>query len=137
MRRWRSRFAERVWPGSAESRRGAAVSRVCRRANLKPWKVDTFKVINDTRFEKKLADIVGLALSPTSRLRRGALTRVAELSRSSEIAAPTIIAKVTRGRETLHQIKSQTPHRSALSNGNVGDAVAQKQDAAVKSGLPG
>jgi hypothetical protein len=33
--------------------------------NLKPWKVDTFKVINDNRFEKKLADIVGLALSPT------------------------------------------------------------------------
>jgi hypothetical protein len=54
------------------------------------------------------------------RLRRGALTRVAELSRSSEIAAPTIIAKVTRGRETLHQIKSQTATSATDADSSMG-----------------
>jgi transposase len=32
--------------------------------NLKPWKVDTFKVSNDPRFEEKLVDVVGLYLNP-------------------------------------------------------------------------
>ena len=32
--------------------------------DLKPWKVDTFKVSNDPRFEEKLVDVVGLYLNP-------------------------------------------------------------------------
>ncbi len=34
---------------------------------LKPWKVDTFKVSNDPRFEEKLVDVVGLYLNPPAR----------------------------------------------------------------------
>ena len=35
--------------------------------NLKPWKVDTFKVSSDPRFEEKLVDVVGLYLNPPAR----------------------------------------------------------------------
>ncbi|MEP6665543.1 MAG: IS630 family transposase [Nocardioidaceae bacterium] len=35
--------------------------------NLKPWKVDTFKISNDPHFEEKLVDVVGLYLKPPSR----------------------------------------------------------------------
>jgi transposase len=34
---------------------------------LKPWKVDTFKVSNDPDFETKLVDVVGLYLNPPAR----------------------------------------------------------------------
>ena len=34
---------------------------------LKPWKVDTFKISNDPRFEEKLVDVVGLYLNPPAR----------------------------------------------------------------------
>ncbi len=35
--------------------------------NLKAWKVDTFKISNDSHFEEKLVDVVGLYLNPASR----------------------------------------------------------------------
>jgi transposase len=35
--------------------------------NLKPWRVETFKVSNDPRFEEKLVDVVGLYLNPPAR----------------------------------------------------------------------
>ncbi|MGQ0467569.1 MAG: IS630 family transposase [Sporichthyaceae bacterium] len=34
---------------------------------LKPWKVDTFKISNDPRFEEKLVDVVGVYLNPPER----------------------------------------------------------------------
>jgi transposase len=34
---------------------------------LTPWKVETFKVSNDPRFEEKLVDVVGLYLNPPAR----------------------------------------------------------------------
>ena len=34
---------------------------------LKPWKVDVFKISNDPEFESKLVDVVGLYLNPPSR----------------------------------------------------------------------
>ena len=34
---------------------------------LKPWRVDTFKLSNDPRFEEKLVDVVGLYLNPPAR----------------------------------------------------------------------
>jgi len=43
------------------------VARIWRDHNLKPWKVDTFKVSNDPRFEEKLVDVVGLYLNPPVR----------------------------------------------------------------------
>lgn len=38
-----------------------------RNHNLKPWKIDTFKVSNDPRFEEKLTDVVALYMNPPER----------------------------------------------------------------------
>jgi transposase len=43
------------------------VARVWRNHDLKPWKVDTFKVSTDPDFEAKLVDVVGLYLDPPAR----------------------------------------------------------------------
>jgi transposase len=42
----------------------STVGRIWARHGLKPHRVGTFKLSNDTRFEEKLEDIVGLYLSP-------------------------------------------------------------------------
>jgi transposase len=44
-----------------------AVARIWADHNLKPWKVDTFKISNDPHFEEKLVDVVGLYLNPPAR----------------------------------------------------------------------
>ncbi len=44
-----------------------AVARIWSDHHLKPWKVDTFKISNDPRFEEKLIDVVGLYLDPPKR----------------------------------------------------------------------
>ena len=44
-----------------------AVARIWADHNLKPWKVDTFKISKDPRFEEKLVDVVGLYLNPPAR----------------------------------------------------------------------
>ena len=41
-----------------------AVARIWSDHGLKPWKLDTFKISNDPRFEEKLVDVVGLYLNP-------------------------------------------------------------------------
>jgi transposase len=43
------------------------VARIWRDHNLKPWRVDTFKISNDPDFEAKLVDVVGLYLNPPER----------------------------------------------------------------------
>ena len=43
------------------------VARVWRDHGLKPWKVDTFKLSTDPRFEEKLVDVVGLYMNPPER----------------------------------------------------------------------
>jgi len=43
------------------------IARVWSDHNVKPWKVDTFKISNDPRFEEKLVDVVGLYLNPPKR----------------------------------------------------------------------
>src|SRR5271157_1646692 len=43
------------------------VARIWKDHNLKPWKVDTFKLSNDPDFESKLVDVVGLYLNPPER----------------------------------------------------------------------
>ncbi len=43
------------------------VARIWRDHHLKPWRVDTFKVSNDPRFEEKLVDVVGLYMNPPER----------------------------------------------------------------------
>lgn len=44
-----------------------AVAAIWADHGLKPWKVETFKVSNDPRFEEKLVDVVGLYLNPPAR----------------------------------------------------------------------
>ena len=44
-----------------------AVARVWADHNLKPWRVDSFKVSNDPRFEEELVDVVGLYMNPPAR----------------------------------------------------------------------
>ncbi len=43
------------------------VARIWRDHNLKPWKVEQFKVSNDPDFEAKLVDVVALYLNPPAR----------------------------------------------------------------------
>jgi len=43
------------------------VARIWRARNLRPWRVDTFKLSNDPDFETKLVDVVGLYLNPPER----------------------------------------------------------------------
>ncbi|MGH2702799.1 MAG: IS630 family transposase, partial [Actinomycetota bacterium] len=43
------------------------VARIWRDHKLKPWRVETFKLSNDRRFEEKLVDVVGLYLNPPER----------------------------------------------------------------------
>jgi transposase len=44
-----------------------SVARIWRDHELKPWKVDRFKISNDPEFEAKLVDVVGLYLNPPAR----------------------------------------------------------------------
>lgn len=43
------------------------VQRIWKARNLRPWKVETFKLSNDPNFEAKLVDVVGLYMSPPER----------------------------------------------------------------------
>ena len=43
------------------------MARIWRNHNLKPWKVETFKISNDPDFEEKLVDVVGLYMDPPER----------------------------------------------------------------------
>jgi hypothetical protein len=43
------------------------VARIWRARNLKPWRVETFKLSKDPNFEAKLVDVVGLYLDPPER----------------------------------------------------------------------
>ncbi|HUS60727.1 MAG TPA: IS630 family transposase [Acidimicrobiales bacterium] len=43
------------------------VARIWKARNLRPWRVDTFKLSNDAHFEDKVVDVVGLYLNPPER----------------------------------------------------------------------
>jgi hypothetical protein len=44
-----------------------SVAKIWADHGLKPWRVETFKVSNDPRFEEKLVDVVGLYMDPPTR----------------------------------------------------------------------
>src|SRR3954451_19799655 len=44
-----------------------SVARIWRDHELRPWKVDTFKISTDPHFEAKLVDVVGLYMDPPER----------------------------------------------------------------------
>jgi transposase len=81
-----------------------SVARIWRDHNLKPWKVDTFKVSNDPRFEEKLVDVVGLYLNPPERavvFSFDEKTQVQALDRTQ----PSLPMKKGRGATMTHDYK--------------------------------
>jgi transposase len=81
-----------------------SVARIWRDHNLKPWKVDTFKVSNDPRFEEKLVDVVGLYLNPPERavvFSFDEKTQVQALDRTQ----PSLPMKRGRGATVTHDYK--------------------------------
>jgi transposase len=80
------------------------VARVWRDHGLKPWKVDTFKLSNDPRFEEKLVDVVGLYLNPPERavvFSFDEKTQVQALDRTQ----PSLPMKPGRGGTMTHDYK--------------------------------
>ncbi len=43
------------------------VARIRQARNIRPWRMETFKLSNDPNFETKLVDVVGLYLDPPER----------------------------------------------------------------------
>jgi len=80
------------------------VARIWRDHNLKPWKVDTFKVSNDPAFEEKLVDVVGLYMDPPERavvFSFDEKTQVQALDRTQ----PSLPMKPGRGGTMTHDYK--------------------------------
>jgi transposase len=81
-----------------------SVARIWRDHNLKPWKLDTFKLSNDPRFEEKLVDVVGLYLNPPERavvFSFDEKTQVQALDRTQ----PSLPMKPGRGGTLTHDYK--------------------------------
>jgi transposase len=80
------------------------VARIWQDHNLKPWKVDTFKLSNDPAFEEKLVDVVGLYLYPPQRavvFSFDEKTQVQALDRTQ----PSLPMKKGRGGTMTHDYK--------------------------------
>jgi transposase len=80
------------------------VARIWRDHNLKPWKLDTFKVSADPDFETKLVDVVGLYLDPPERavvFSFDEKTQVQALDRTQ----PSLPMKPGRGGTMTHDYK--------------------------------
>src|ERR1700722_8127408 len=80
------------------------VARIWRKHDLKPWRIDTFKVSNDPDFETKLVDVVGLYLNPPERaivFSFDEKTQVQALDRTQ----PSLPMKRGRGATLTHDYK--------------------------------
>ena len=80
------------------------VARIWRDHNLKPWKVETFKLSTDPHFEEKLVDVVGLYLNPPERavvFSFDEKTQVQALDRTQ----PSLPMKPGRGGTMTHDYK--------------------------------
>ena len=80
------------------------VARIWRARNLRPWRVDTFKLSNDPAFEAKLVDVVGLYLNPPERavvLSFDEKTQCQALDRTQ----PSLPLKTGRARTMTHDYK--------------------------------
>src|SRR5487761_1693836 len=99
------------------------VARIWKNHNLKPWKVDTFKVSNDPHFEEKLVDVVGLYLNPPERavvFSFDEKTQVQALDRTQ----PSLPMKPGRGGTMTHDYKRHgTTDLFAAMNITTGEVV--------------
>ncbi len=80
------------------------VARIWRDHNLKPWKLERFKLSNDPHFEDKLVDVVGLYLNPPERavvFSFDEKTQVQALDRTQ----PSLPLKRGRGATMTHDYK--------------------------------
>lgn len=80
------------------------VARIWRARNLRPWRVETFKLSNDPEFEAKLVDVVGLYLDPPERavvFSFDEKTQCQALDRTQ----PSLPIKPGRGRTMTHDYK--------------------------------
>jgi len=80
------------------------VARIWKNHNLKPWKVDTFKISTDPEFETKLIDVVGLYMNPPERaivFSFDEKTQVQALDRTQ----PSLPMKAGRGGTMTHDYK--------------------------------
>jgi transposase len=81
-----------------------SVARIWRDHNLKPWKLERFKLSNDPHFEDKLVDVVGLYLNPPERavvFSFDEKTQVQALDRTQ----PSLPLKRGRGTTMTHDYK--------------------------------
>ena len=80
------------------------VQRIWKSRNLRPWRVDTFKLSNDPDFEAKLVDVVGLYMDPPARavvFSFDEKTQCQALDRTQ----PSLPLKPGRGRTMTHGYK--------------------------------
>ncbi len=80
------------------------VARIWKARNLRPWRVDTFKLSNDPNFEAKLVDVVGLYLDPPERavvFSFDEKTQCQALDRTQ----PSLPLKPGRGRTMTHDYR--------------------------------
>ena len=101
------------------------VARIWRARNLRPWRVDTFKLSNDPRFEDKLVDVVGLYLNPPERavvFSFDEKTQCQALDRTQ----PSLPLKPGRGRTMTHDYKRNgTTDLFAALNVGTGEVLHQ------------
>src|SRR3954447_21353125 len=101
-----------------------AVAKIWADHQLKPWKVATFKVSNDPRFEEKLVDVVGLYLNPPERAAVFSFdekTQVQALDRTQ----PSLPMTRGRGETMTHDYKRNgTTDLFAALNVGTGEVLA-------------
>jgi transposase len=88
------------------------VARIWQDNELKPWKVDRFKISNDPRFEEKLVDVVGLYLGPPKRAVLFSFdekTQVQALDRTQ----PSLPLRPGRAGTMTHDYKRNVRHEGA------------------------
>ena len=87
-----------------------AVAKIWADHNRKPWKLDTFKVSNDPRFEEKLVDVVGLLPGSAGNERRwSALTK--RPSAKHRPHPPSLPMKPGRAETVTHDYRRNGSHR--------------------------
>jgi transposase len=101
------------------------VARIWRARNLRPWRVETFKLSKDPAFEAKLVDVVGLYLDPPERavvFSFDEKTQCQALDRTQ----PSLPLKAGRARTMTHDYKrSGTVDLFAALNVGTGEVLHQ------------
>jgi DDE superfamily endonuclease/Winged helix-turn helix len=101
------------------------VARIWRARELRPWRIDTFKLSNDPRFEEKLVDVVGLYLNPPERavvFSFDEKTQCQALDRTQ----PSLPLKPGRGKTMTHDYKRNgTVDLFAALNVGTGEVLHQ------------